>query len=577
MAFVNQHADFRLSSLGSKTFGTRVDNKTFSGFIESTEILLQGTSCTKRPPLKFISRTAQNDAAFLLPQASRREAEKVLFGISDTVAITIENAETVGTEDTVYKIVDIVDRAYILDKELPVATAGANLVLIIGFNMPLGLYHYTKVPETGVIKYLLVPLVGSGDEVILKNFICKKVKTTTIPDYAKKPVDVVSTDKLNYFFTGASSDSYTIDDKGVFSKLDVQYRADAGVLYNNRLVIGNNSTTTGGLRILLSAPSDFVIPATGAKDVKLAGGHGSSFNWLMGISNSGLVFSTDRGIFLITFDTYESPAIKKLHIYDDHSSNATKPVPYSNFLIYADSNGDNLAYIAYDQGYNDLMLRFLNLQSDLLAGEIVTKMSLVYLNTSPTIIILTESGRVVAAQLAITKENTIAASYCAWFVDYKTNDFIAYRRENANDAILGSFLVNNPEINGVRHKSNYFASLAPDKLPRYSNPSRPMPSLDFYKTFDAELFFPTRVDITVYSEGLSAKLQTKVEYFNDVLVGCKIVSNLVELTIQSISDGRNATATASMPLKSGAVLQASDYEVQTRKALGFKHLETFCN
>ncbi|AQW89086.1 hypothetical protein pCXcHC2016_12 [Xenohaliotis phage pCXc-HC2016] len=559
---INEKGDFHLSSLSARVMGGRVVSDTLSGTILANECMIEDNALSKRPPLKFISRTARNDQSFLLPEASPGQTQKLFLAISDTTALAIKDGREIETTAEDYMIVRTTPEGYVtLDKALPIVITGSNIIAAFSGNQQYELFTYFLVSEN---TYDIRPLVG-GDDVSFSFYTkFKAARVITTPAYAIRPVDSIQTSKLNYFFTGTGSKSYTISDAGVFAELSDYYSGDAAIVYFNRLFVGSTDTTTGKLKLTYSAQASFALDAS-SKNITLIEEYGNILFWLRANSR-GIILSTDAGIFLLEFDDPDAMSVEKISRYDFQTSNAVSPVKFRDFLIFVDSAGFNLSYVYYEFYNTGLSVSFLTTFSDMLVGEEIIKLSIIYLSASPIVIALTSTGRVAAVRIAKVSENNITGSFMEWFVDYSVGDFYVYRKINENSLLIGMF--------HVEHYS-YFASLDVVKVPTFRDTKSLTPFIDFYSEVDTRNIFPAQVDLRVVGTSQTVDVYSESDYFDDRFIGVRIANKSMALTVQQVFDGRHIQAARDIQTEQESYLQANNYEILINTFYGLNHLYPF--
>lgn len=570
---INELGDFRASTIGPQSLGGRSPRREGQGLIGllySKEVLHQGYAITKRPPLYFISRTPHNARAFFIPIASPRHSQRTLIGIDQKpYAISIIDGMNIAVESTVIEIVSVAqvneNIVVVTDKALTPGPGNSHVVAAYYGELQLELYEFS-VFGTNANTYLLIPFAGEKFMGLDTFHTLRQVTTSALSDDVKPFVDAAYSEKINYFFTGSSTPAYAVDNKGVVTNPGTLYQADTAAFFNNRLILGK--TVNDSLTLVYSDQGSFTITATSASST-LSQAYGSIFKWIKGV-NKRLYFATDKGVFVAQYEKFDSTVISELTAYDEHTSNSSKPVSFRNFLIFADSNGDNLSFIWYDYYNADLTVGFLNNDTAILAGEKIKKLLSCFFNTSNVFLILTESGKLFTGCAVVSRDNSLTLSYSQWCPEYKIWDIEVFRRENDYDRVMMAV-----EIEGY----NFFCSMISQLPPSFEDTTKPLPCLDFYREYDTDLMYPTRVPIFISIPDVDnprlVNLETFSDYFRSDFQEVRIRSSQIVIIVSTVSSARSATGYIQgeeLYIDGSFVLQPQDYQIEVSSLRGVNHL-----
>lgn len=570
---VNELGDFRASTIGAQSLGGRSPRKEgqgLIGFLYSREILHQNYAVTKRPPLYFISRTPHNASAFFIPIASPRHSQRTLIGIDKKpFAISIVDGVEIATSNVVAKILTITEvNGNIIvttDSVLVSGPGGSQIVAAFYGSLQLELYEFRTFGSV-THTYQLTPFTGEKAMGLTTFNTLRQVTTSALTDDVVPFVDAAYSEKINYFFTGSTKPTYAVDDHGVVTNPGVPYQADTATFFNNRLILGK--TVNNSLTLVYSDQGSFTITTSSATSV-LSQAYGSIFKWIKG-NNKKLYLATDKGVFVADYEKFDSTTISELTAYDEHTSNTAKPVSFRNFLIFADSNGDNLSFIWYDYYNADLTVGFLNNDTSILGGEKIKKLTSSFFNTSNVFLILTESGKLFIGCAAVSRDNSLTLSYSQWCPDYKVWDVEVFRRENDYDRVMLAV-----EVGGY----NFFCSLLPQAAPSFQDTTKPFPCLDFYREYDTNLMYPTRVPIFVSIPDSNnprvVALETFSDYFRDDFVDVRIRSSQISIIVSMVGSARLATGyllSDELYIDGTFVIQPQDFQIEVSSLRGVNHL-----
>lgn len=570
---VNELGDLRVSTIGAQSLGGRAprrEGQGLIGFLHSREVLHQGYAVTKRPPLYFISRTPHNASAFFIPIASPRHSQRTLIGIDNKpYAISIIDGVEIATEEKVIRILTVTtvnDNIIITtDTVLTSGPGPSNVVAAFYGTEQLQLYEYIKF-GTIDLTYQLTPFTGEKTMGLDTFHTLRIVITSAITDEVKPFVDAAYSEKINYFFTGSATATYSVDDKGVIANPGATYQADTATFFNNRLILGK--TVNDSLTLVYSDQGSFTITASSMTSV-LSQAYGSIFKWIKG-SNGKLYIATDKGIFVAEYEKFDSTVISKLNSYDEHTANTTKPLSFRNFLLFADSNGDNLSYIWYDYYSADLTVGFLNNDTSILAGEKIKKLTSAFFNTTNVFLILTESGKLFIGCAAVSRDNSLTLSYSQWCSEYRVWDVEVFRQENDYDRVMVAL-----EVGGY----NFFCSLLSQSAPNFQDTSKPLSSLDFYREYNTDKMYPMRVPLFLSVPDVinprEIRIDTFADYFRTDFLKVRIRSTQISILVSTVSSARLASGyllSGELPIDGTFVLQPSDYQIEITALPGVNHL-----
>lgn len=570
---VNELGDFRIATLGAQSLGGRIPKKEGQGLVGllySREVLHQEHAITKRPPLYFISRTSHNARAFFIPIASPRHSQRALIGVDQKpYAITIVDGMHIGVSNTVVKILTITEVngniVVTTDTALTPGPGDSRVVCAFYGSLQLELYEFSTFGSVANT-YQLIPFTGEKSMGLRTFHTLRQVTTSALNDDVKPYVDAAYSEKINYFFTGSTSATYAVDNTGVITNPGSPYQADSATFFNNRLVIGK--TVNNSLTLVYSDQGTFTITSNSVTTV-FSQAYGSIFKWIKGV-NSKLYFATDKGIFIAEYEKFDSTVVSKLTAYDEHTANTTKPVSFRNFLIFADSNGDNLSYIWYDYYSADLTVGFLNSSTSIMSGEKIKKLTSAFFNTTNVFLILTESGKLFVGCAAVSRDNSLTLSFSRWFSEYAVIDMDVFRRENDYDRVMLAI-----EVDGY----NFFTSLVSMPPPDFGQTTKPFPCLDFYREYDTNLIFPARVPVHLSIPDPTTprvvNLTTYSDYFRDDFLEARLRSPQVNIIIATVTSALSATGYVegeALTIDGTFVLQPQDFVVEVKALRGVNHL-----
>lgn len=535
--------DFRAGVIGSKVLGSGTSASIMEGFLAMDDVMILGTSITKRPPLNYLCRVIDN-----IPSKYQflSYGDNVFYAIGQSRAFTVSDGKNINTYDEIYKIVsyqeqnesDIVtfDKVIDLTKgEFVIGYINGYATDIYGISFLQGTtYQFDSLTEQKSNRLIWLTHV-------------KQIKITNIN--VSSYVDNVA----GTFVTGSSSDGFTISEDGTISANNI--RADSIDLYGTKTVIGTSGTGVN---------SSISISISGNPIFNLVPEFGRTLYWLRTIYR-GLAISTNAGIFYVKISGSDVDVSK----IDGKTTSIAKPVSFRSFLIYVDSAGESLSYIRLDPLSAVAYCSDLTADNDIFLGHGgIRKILMYYANNMPFVISLMNDGACIVGAITETqKDYSLAVSLTRWFVDYNVFDISVYKQGSTQNILVLSALY-------YDYASIFTAPFV--NPPLFSDDSQRNVFLDFYREINVSEIFPKQVDIylqRINSNDSTFYASTNVDYFTTMFNKAMIASD-ASFIILSVADSRNAVCELSGTTFIGDnfLAKAGTYSIKICSYSGLNHL-----
>ncbi len=535
--------DFRVGVVGSKVLGSGSSASMMEGFLAMDDVMILGTSITKRPPLRYLSRVVDNAPSkyqFL------SYGDNVFYAIGQSRAFIIRDGKNIDTYDEIYKILSYEERNetdYVtFDKNIDLAKGEFVVGYINGYATDI--YSVSLLSGTS---YEFDSLTEQKSNRLLWMTHVKQIKVVDIS--VSSYVDNVA----GTFVTGADSDGFTISDDGTITANNV--RADSIDLYGLKTAIGTSATGTG---------NSITISLSGNPVFNLVPEFGRTLYWLRTIYR-GLAISTNAGVFYVKISGTEIDVSK----IDGKTTSIAKPVSFRSFLIYVDSAGESLSYIRLDPLSAVAYSADLTADNDIFIGHGgIRKILMYYANNMPYVISLMNDGACIVGALTETqKDYSLAASLTRWFVDYNVFDIAVYKQGSTQNILVLSVLF-----------YDYASILTAPFVnpPIFSDDSERNVFLDFYREINTKEMFPQQVDIYFSRKDNNDSTfyaTTSSDYFTGMFNSAIIVSD-ASFVILSVLDGRRAVCELSGYSFAGNdfLAKAGTYNILISNYSGLNHL-----
>lgn len=541
--------DFRSGIIGSKVLGSGTINVPFEGFLAMDDVMITGSSITKRPPLRYLCRVIDN-----IPRKRQflSYGDNVFYGVGQNQAFTIRDGKTIETLADSYNIVsyeenneyDIVtfDKAIDLTK--------GNYVLSYINNYVADIYVIYLVSGT-TSTYVFDSFTNQKSNRLIWLTHVKQIKVTNVAvsDYVDNAAGV--------YVTGRNSPGFTITIDGTISANTIN--ADTITTYGVRNAIGSSSDGT--------ANSTININLSGNPSFNLAAEFGQKLFWIRSIYR-GLIVSTDTGVFYMKIDGSEA----ELTVVDNKVTSDAKPVFYKNYLIYADSSGESLSYIKVEPFSSVAFSADLTFDNDAFVGHGGIRRLIMYYNCNvPYVLCIMNDGACIAVAITENQRNyEISASLMRWFVGYIINDAVVYKGGSLdNILVLSVTYLGFTSICTMR-------SVNP---PIFTYDVIRDPFLDFYREITTDDIFPLQIDIELTRKDPHDSTfiaTTNYDYFTPMFLNA-ILNSYESFRILYVVDKRTAVCEVVLDNLIGNyfLLNAGSYSISINGYSGLNHLYAF--
>lgn len=525
--------DFRLGVVGAKRLGSGDSSTPYEGFLRMDECVLVGTSLTKRPPIKYISRTVDN-----VPKNNQflSYGEFLFYAVGETRAFIIEDGERISTYSDVFKITKFAEEnisdIVVLDKPLD-ASKGEFILAFIG-QQPMEVYDWQAISgQTNTYRIHSITANKGYAPNNLDSFKQVVVKTISVGDY----VDSVG----GTYVTGSKTAGFNIASDGTVTA-NILY-ADSITMLGSEIVIASSSATGVTVTFVFANGNP-------SQNLSLVKEIGTTVFWIRAISN-GLILATDMGVFLLVLD---GQTLKNLMKIDDRTSSNVKPVLFKQYILYADTGGESLSYIRTSFSNNYVWASALELavDNDLFIGRGgIKRLGLYYYNNSPNIIALTNDGSCLVGQInQNSREDEIVASMSEWFLPYDINDIAIFRQSSTQNRLTMSISFQGLTMLGV---------INAQQPPLFNQEAPTLPYVDFYSDIRSDLMFNTQQNLVcerIGNENSSTfRVTSNADFFKTAFFNCSIFDGMFRLRVSDILSSREAICEA----KHGADIGGSQY------------------
>lgn len=488
--------DFRAGVIGSKVLGSGTVNVPFEGFLAMDDVMINGSSITKRPPLRYLSRTIDN-----VPKRRQFLAygDFIFYAVGASKAFTIRDGKTIETLPDIYKVVSYEERNEydIVTFDKPIDLTKGSYVLGYINNYITDVYDISLVPGT-TSSYIFDSFTDQKSNRLVWLTHVRQVKVTNVAvaDYVDYAAGV--------YVTGSTTPGFNIALDGTITPNAIQ--ADSITPYGVKNAIGISSTGTNTININLSGNPSF----------NLAAEFGQKLYWIRSIYR-GLVVSTDAGVFYMKIDGSNA----ELTVVDNKTTSDVKPVFYKNYIVYADSSGESLSYIKVEPFSAVAFSADLTIDNDIFVGHGgIRKLVVYYNNNMPYVVSIMNDGSCIAAQITENQRNyEISASLMRWFVGYVINDVVVYRQGSLDNILVCS-------VTYLGFTS--ICTMSYVKPPIFIDDSYREPFIDFFREITTSEIFPEQVDIDFFRKDprdSTFTATTITDYFSPMFVNAVIVAN----------------------------------------------------